>query len=83
MSRRIEDDGDRRLRDDPAFRLATSGLTATPPLSEGRGLTATLARGGNPEVLREGLVWLAGCRWRAQNGGRPQWAMLVGRPALT
>ena len=79
------------LRDDPAFRLATSGRAGTAPLSEGRGLasqptlsrlTAMLARGGNPEVLREGLARLAGWRLRAQNGGRRLRRMVVDLDSL-
>ena len=64
QSRRDHDDAT-VLRDDPAFRLASSGRAGTAPLAEGRGLasqptllrlTATLSRGRDPEVLREGLT---------------------------
>lgn len=79
------------LRDDPAFRLAASERAGTTPLAAGRGLAsqptlsrlvAMLSRGGNPEVLREGLVRLAGWRLRARNGGRRLPRMVVDLDSL-
>ena len=79
------------LRDDPAFRLATSGRAGTTPLADGHGLAsqptlsrlvATLTRGANPEVLREGLVRLAGWRLRARNGGCRSPQMVVDLDSL-
>ena len=79
------------LRDDPAFRLATSGRAGTTPLAEGRGLasqptlsrlTARLAQGRNREMLREGLARMAGWRLRGQNGGRRLSQMVVDLDSL-
>ena len=67
------------LRDDPAFRLATSDRAGTSPLDEDGGLPSqpTLSRRvaawstkEGVEVLREGLQRLAGWRLRAMGGWR-------------
>ena len=82
------DDDATVLRDDPAFRLAASGRAGTTPSAAGRNLTsqptlsrlvAMLSRGGNPDVLRDELVWLAGWRLRSacrvpRTRPRPGWS---------
>ena len=74
------------LRDDPAFRLATSDRAGTAPLDEdgrlpsqptlSRRVAAWSAREG-VEVLREGLQRLTGWRLKAMGGGRRPNALVI------
>ncbi len=75
---RDHDDAD-ALRQDPAFRLATSSSAGLTPLADGGGLasqptlsrfTALMAEPANLKVLREAVLEMAGRGIRTERGGR-------------
>ncbi|WP_375260830.1 IS1380 family transposase [Palleronia sp.] len=75
---RDHDDAD-ALRQDPAFRLATSSAAGLTPLADGSGLasqptlsrfTALMAKPAKLKVLREAVLEFAGRGIRAEHGGK-------------